>query len=260
MTMSMDDKQLAATSPRSQTVNRFVSASVDRNRWYFVTVFLSLVICGLGWGYYNLSKLAQVNRQIVWVKLSPDGTAQVTDFKPSDNQLFYTATVNSLLERFLKSRYGLQPETVKEDYKVADVFLSDPLHLEFVGAQPGQFNAAQKVTDVTANPKAFDRVDIKWSFVDHYDAIDGLFDGKESKVVRSNVYFQRSTRLYGGQPKGPPERMIARLQWRLVPAETLRAAGNDWLRTNPIGLEIVSYDVIPDPAGAPVSTSKDKAR
>lgn len=247
MTAIADEKEIKKSSD-SEVPKKNAALNAANNRYLLIIVLLILGHFVQTWvNASNFSK-AQANKEIVYVKLSPDGTSDVSEFKPEDEQLYFRSTIDAALERFAKARYGQQPETIRRNYGEAGVFMSDALMNDFVSTQPGGFNASQKAVDIAAD-KNSDRVDVDWGFADHYDRIPAVFEKKAGEVIRSNVYITITTRSASGIIKGTPVKKILRVQWRLLPKKALAQKKMDWLRINPIGLEMVEYDLIDDPAG-----------
>ncbi|BES73870.1 hypothetical protein RE428_48880 (plasmid) [Marinobacter nanhaiticus D15-8W] len=249
MTANMDDAAFKAASMNSDEPKRRSETTVDRNRWFIFSIFL-LVLCFFmgAFAWYGFKKSAN-NTELVWVKLYPDGTWDVSEFKPQDQQLFFKSTVDALLEKYLVKRFGVLPETVKRDYAEAATFMSPSIYQNFVDTQAnGGFDAIQKAADIQADTKRATRIEIEWRFADHYDQVPAVFGKEEGQAIRTNVYFTRTRKTSTGMQIGEPEHLIARLQWRLLSKQELAQKSQAWLRSNPIGLQIISQDVIDDPA------------
>lgn len=248
MTAIMDEKQLKKAGGDSSLPKRNAKLEAANNRYLLIIILLIVAQMGQTWFSAYAFKKANNNKELVYIKLSPSGGGEVDNFKPEDEQLYYRATIDAALERFAKARFGQQPETVRRNYGEAGVFMSDPLMAQFISTQPGGFNASQRAVDIEAD-KNSDRIEVTWGFSDHYDRIPAVFNKKAGQVIRSNVYITIATKNAGGMLKGTPEKKILRVQWRLLPKNVLAEKKMDWLRINPIGLELVEYDLIDDPAG-----------
>lgn len=248
MTAIADEKEIKKQGGNSDVPKKNAALNAANNRYLLIIILLILAQFVQTWVSASNFKKAQNNKEIVYVKLYPDGTSDVSEFKPEDEQLYFRSTIDAALERFAKARYGQQPETIRRNYGEAGVFMSDALMNDFVSTQPGGFNASQKAVDIAAD-KNSDRIEVKWGFADHYDRIPAVFEKKAGEVIRSNVYLTITTRNAGGIIKDTPVKKILRVQWRLLPKKALSEKKMDWLRINPIGLELVEYDLIDDPAG-----------
>lgn len=252
MTASIDEKAFEQAVKGSDLPKRAAGLAADRNRWFVAAVLLILAMMfmtALSWHAFNK---ASNNKEVVYVKLHPNGSWDIADFAPEDEQIFFKSTVDNLLERYLKTRFGVLPETVKRDYAEAATFMAPALYEDFVSSQAGGFNAIQKAADIQDDTRRAERIEIKWKFPDHYDQVAAVFDKEKEQVVRTNVYFKKTTKSASGRVKGEPEHLIARLQWRLLPKTDLQEKSKAWLRANPIGLQIVSQEIITDPSAQEV--------
>lgn len=248
MTAAMDDKEFTKTERSSSIPKKNSELRADRNRWFLVVIAMLGYIGFQQYQNHENFVLAQTNKEVVFVKLYPDGTSDVGEFKPGDETQFFRSTIDSAFELFVKSRYGVQPETVRKDFGIAGVFMSQPMYNSFTSTQDGGFDAAQKATDIEANKNA-DRVEIVWGFADHYDTIPAVFNKKKGEMVRSNIHYTEITKTAAGIVKpGGVKQKIMRAQWRLLTKKELATHSQKWLRVNPVGVEIVQQDVIDDPS------------
>ncbi|ENZ3603412.1 TPA: hypothetical protein NH804_006228 [Pseudomonas aeruginosa] len=248
MNARLDDAELQKVQAQTDKPKQNAQLRAERNRWFVLCLFqVFAVILAVAFAWYGFKK-AENNTELVYVKLYPDGTSDVDNFTPDDEQLYFRSTIDQAFETYIKSRYGQQPETIKRDFGMAGVFMSQPMYNDFVSTQPGGFNAAQKAADISIN-KNSDRIEIEWGFSDHYDKIPAVFDKKNGEVIRSNIYFTRITKTATGlvKPNGT-EKLILRAQWRLLPKKELSSKKKTWLRVNPVGVEIVQAELIEDPS------------
>ncbi|MCF3195895.1 MULTISPECIES: hypothetical protein [Pseudomonas] len=250
MSVVMDEAEQKRADNNSKLPAEKASWRVLNNKLWIFAILLLLVVIYQGWSNRQAFNAAMHTKELVWIKMGPDGSSTVDEFTPSDKPIFYKATVDSALEKYLTTRYGVQPETIRKDYGVAGVFMSEPMYTEFLSTQPGGFNALQKSVDIQANTNSVPRVEVKWKFPDHYDSVPGVFGKTKGSVFRTNVYFTTTTKSPSGLVmKDGVKNMIWRGQWRLLPKSQLEKKSTAWLRANPIGLEIIQADVIEDPAG-----------
>lgn len=250
MSVVMDEAEQKRADSNSKLPAEKAAWRVLNNKLWIFAIFLLLVVIFQNWNNRQAFKEAMHTKELVWIKMGPDGSATVDEFTPGDKPIFYRASVDGVLEKYLTARYGVQPETIRKDYGVAGVFMSEPMYTEFLSTQPGGFNALQRAVDVQANTNSVPRVEVKWGFPDHYDSVPGVFGKQKGEVFRSNIYFTTTTKSPSGLVlKDGVKKMIWRGQWRLLPKEALEKKSTAWLRANPIGLEIIQADVIEDPAG-----------
>ncbi|HDZ58137.1 MAG TPA: conjugal transfer protein [Pseudomonas xinjiangensis] len=249
MTVILDETEIKQVQRDTNLPMQKAVLRADRNRWFVVALGLIVALMMMtGFMWYAFDK-ANNNKELVYIKLYPDGTSDVSEFRPEDEQLYFRSTIDAGLERFIKARFGQQAETIKRDYAEAAVFMSGPLYNDFIGAHEGGYNAPQKAIDIIASAKNADRIEVTWGFSDHYDKIPAVFNNQSGEMIRSNLYFTQTPKTATGlvKPDGV-KRLIMRAQWRLLPKRTLAEKTRAWLRINPVGLEIVDYEVIEDPS------------
>ncbi|MGL6262133.1 VirB8/TrbF family protein [Vibrio sp. WXL103] len=206
----------------------------ERNRWFFATlgsfglIGLLTLFC-----WYAFSK-AETNKEIVYVKLAPNGTWSVIDYQPQDSQLYYKTTIDSALERFVIARYQLHPATINRDWGEAMVFMGADLRTHFLS--PDGFNARGKMAALQKNTT---QTDITIRSVEHYDSVEWQSDAQSvGQAIRSNIYFSRTRNPESKSSK--PEALVLNVQWRLVDKSTLTNRSIDEIRVNPIGVEILT--------------------
>ncbi|CCN39725.1 conserved hypothetical protein [Vibrio nigripulchritudo FTn2] len=205
---------------------------VERNRWFFVCLSLSVgvavAVCASWWAF------SQNHKEVIFVKLTPNGGWSVVSYEPQDEQLYFKTTVDSLLERFAISRYGIKPETITDDWGEAGLFMSAELQGQF--SDPRGFNGAQKIKQIQ---KSKNSAKVVVRDIEHYDAVTWSDEGNAERVIRSNIYLTRTFTI-GGQEK-EPEPLVLNVQWKLIDKKTLAKQSMIYLRLNPLGLEVVSY-------------------
>lgn len=215
----------------------------------FVLALLLGVICIILIFYaWNRAEQADHSKEVLYIQMYPDGTSRVLKSLPQDVARATTAAVESALSKFINSCQGQHRETIRRDYSECSVFLESALYNKFIGKDVanGDYDAASKAASIIAD-KSANIVEIDWRFADHYDEVLGTFDGKEQPVLRSNIYYTKITRDTSGRVINT-EYLIDRLQWRLLPKSVIEKQAEDWLRVNPIGLKIVSENIITDPS------------
>ncbi|MGF1894063.1 conjugal transfer protein [Vibrio campbellii] len=208
----------------------------ERNRWFLMTLASVILIALLIlFCWYAFAK-AELNQEIVYVKLEPNGAWSVIDYKPEDSQLYFKTTIDALLERYAIARYKSDPATIETDWGEASVFMSPEMRDYFLTPAPQGFDALKKIEQIRKS-KTKAVIDVR--DVEHYDQVDYLSDsGQTSKVIRSNLYFTRTLTVNG--QKRPPEPLVLSIQWRLVSKKMLTQLPKTHLRINPIGVEILT--------------------
>lgn len=210
----------------------------ERNRWFVAVLALSVVLALMMVFLFYAFEKANNNKEIVYVKLEPNGSWSLVDYQPDDKQLFFKTTIDALLQRFAIARFSITPETIHTDWGEASVFMSPKLADVFLS--PSGFDALGKIEAIKASGNRAE-IDIDRG-VEHYD--DVVWQGGESSsqtVIRSNVYLTRTV-VKGGR-KLPPEKLVLNLQWTLSSKKELVKQSMESLRLNPIGLTILSYQL-----------------
>ncbi|OKO09701.1 hypothetical protein AM487_006355 [Pseudomonas aeruginosa] len=206
-----------------------------------------------------MAEKASRNLEIAYVKLYPNGNREISYFKRQPYQEYLPATVDSLLKDFIRVRFGVFPATITRDYGQVGMFVSGALYQRFVDEEKnGGFDAVKKAAAIAAKEATEDRISIADIWIDHYDTVPAVFSNKSSEVVRTNIYYTKVSTSPQGFEKGRTAK-IARLQWRLVDKkelEELASKNTKILDVNPIGLEIVDYEEIDDPAGIKAKRSE----
>ena len=229
---------------RAKDVLRTAELSADRNRWFVVSLALVCVIVVLVVLALKLSSMSDY--KVAWVKLEPGGTWDIELSGTQSPQQIYRRTVDSILAKWVKRRFSEQPETIRSDYGYVLQFLVPRLKADFT-AESG-FNAAQKAADIRSNP-SHGAVIYEVGTIHHYDVdLNGLIDGRiDTDINRTNVYVRRKALFPSGAQRSEPEERRIMLEWRLMTLREInlivkKDGGIDWLRENPIGLEILSYE------------------
>jgi len=229
------DKKDVDKVNRTAFKDRVGELKKDRNIFFWVAVILAVSTVYQSCAMRDAVEASKRTSEVVWVKLSPDGSYNVSQFTPDNEQPVYVPTVNALLSKYMQKRYGQHRETIERDYAEASVFMSPALSGQF--ADKKGFNVAQKVVDIQADKNA-KRTDIEIKDIDHYDAIDGNFDGDVKPVIRTLMTYQEITRDSQGKELSSVQKMM-RLHWTLLSRSELSGQNLDWMNINPLGIQII---------------------
>lgn len=223
--------------------------AVDRNRWFLFSLALLLVVVILGLKVSSLSSQLSSNYRLAFVKMYPSGAWDVEFETPTDEVNYIPNMVNSKLTEWVEKRYSEAPETIRRDYGFVNLFLSPRLSQQFVS--PDGFNAAQKAADIQSSKGR--RTVYKVNAIDHFDKDpNSMFSSMPGITYSTNFFTSKSIELPNGQlVGGRADKRIVRVEWRLmsVPEMTVIAnqkGGVDWIRSNPIGIEIINYNEVDD--------------
>lgn len=235
------DKSEVEKKNRSADKTKFAILKTERSYLAAGLVFMVLVN---SWSVYRSGEAvenARNSREVVWVKLMADGSSEVSGFKPKDEQPVYMRAVNSSFDHYIKSRYQVHAETIKQDYAEAGVFLGDKLFADFTGKNG--FYAIQVASDIADKPDSKPRKDISDVRFDHYDQIEGDFSGNKKPVIRTTITWNEEEYKADGTKKPPVPRM-QRVTWTLLDRKEISKKSDPWLRLNPLGIEILTKDEI----------------
>lgn len=235
------DKTKIDKKNRSADKTIFAVLKTERTYLFVGLAFMALINI---WTVYRSGEAvesAKNTREVVWVKLMPDGSSEVTDFKPKEEQPVYIRAVNSGLDHYIKSRYQVHAETIKRDYAEAGVYLGDKLFADFTSK--AGFYAIQVASDIADKPDSKARKDISDVRFDHYDQIEGDFSGTKKPVIRTTITWNEEEYKADGTKKPPIPRM-QRITWTLLDRDEISKKSDAWLRLNPLGIEILTKDEI----------------
>lgn len=221
----------------------------ERNRLYSFCIILVIALSILTIKMVSMAESSANNYKVVWVKMYSNGTWDVELHENLEPEQFQERTVNSLLTNWVTRRFSERSETVRHDFGFASLFMSDKIRGEFLDVNG--FNAAVKAAEVMACSTC-DYVDYQVGPIDHFDKETTVFEGKTGHVYRTNIFVDRKVKGATGVLKTTDKRIV-RVQWRLMEPEEVqnlsrKKGGLEWLRQNPIGLEIVDYEELNDPS------------
>ena len=250
MLTTIDKKEQEKLEHVTCLPQKITSYRVESWRWFLVSIVLSLVLlCCVFIIHIQFSRIDKRTELLV-VKMYPNGTWQSVKKDFESPTEFFPATIDHLLTRYVETRYGQIPETIKTDYGEATVFMSPEIENIFKSDEPGGFNAPQRAADIIEKPESADRINVKMTIPpDHYEDLTGHFIDGERHVIRTNMYFILET-LHPDGNKNIKSKIL-RLQWTLLPKKELKNKARDWIILNPLGLQIIKEELIDDPSFKP---------
>lgn len=209
---------------------------IKRDRNIFIVLAAVLLVIAL-LQYVSIRGLIEETRktrEVVYITIRPDATYQVSEYLPDEEQPITNNIVNSLMDKYIRARFGLRKATVERDYAEAVQFMSDKLANEFID-QKG-FNVHQKIKDVQSG-KFTTETAINNIRYDHYDVIDGQFDKQKKPVIRTSVTCDETVTENGRVLETRHKRMSFR--WTVLSKEELSRKTQEQLSVNPIGLVVI---------------------
>jgi hypothetical protein len=232
-----------------------VATAADRNKWFLIAVLLALTQFGHLLYENRLTDRLENNVRVVWIKLYPNGTSDVSFQEESTGPEFFQATVDYFLRDYVTRRFSKVPHSIKSDYGFAALMMAPPLRNQFV--DPTQGNAP----GVAAKVETCGRCDVTKFLirdVDHFDFDKTTFaGGVKGSLYRTNVFVTERIEDADGKVK-PERRLIVSLQWRVkTKNEALAALQRDDsgnldltpLKLNPASIEILEEKLLDDPSG-----------
>jgi hypothetical protein len=230
---------------------------VDRNRW-MMFAFGLLILCVLLFVMYNKAAAdARRNTQLMYIKMYPDGTWDMDFFDSKRAVEFLPATIDSILTNWVKRLLQENPATVSADYGLAQLFMSDKAAAAFV--DPKQGNAVAKAAKIL-NCETCPTKEIEIRNISHFDSEAIKIGAGTGAMYRTNVFI-REKNLADLGTLTSTHRKILKVQWRLMSKREIQsivtsAGGMDWVRANPIGLQILNYELLSDPSDEPVGAAE----
>lgn len=220
--------------------------AADRNRWFAVSLALSLaclVLATLSIAAIKKDKVIE----IYWVKMYPNGRWEIQAPKADSDVEFYPRTIDHFLERWVVSRYSELKHEVTEQYGFAATYMSPELNRSF--KDPAGFNAVKVATDIKSC-ETCPQVHITVRDINHNEAIKSRFGRVEGLLYRSDVYIIKTVLNYDGSEKEKTYHIVP-VKWRLkskeeIKADLLNEGGEERLRANPVGIEIIEYSILND--------------
>lgn len=233
-------------------VERDALIAVDRTRWMIIA-FIAIALCiGLFMMYANANKQLQNNTRLVYVRMYPEGHWDIDFYDGSGRGVeFLPSTVDSLITQFIQRRFQEIRHSVGYDYGFAQLFMAPRVAKEFVDPQQG--NAVARAAEIKECARCPEK-QIEVGVIDHFDAEKTTFGQAPGALYRTNIFvleklIDENGRLVGGKAR----RKIVSLQWRLMSKAEIQASlqkegGVPWLRHNPIGLQVMNYEIHDDPS------------
>ncbi|ENM0994923.1 hypothetical protein AB6R20_005364, partial [Klebsiella pneumoniae] len=104
------DKKDVDKSNRVASKTKFAVLRSDRSILLAAVFGLALINIYSVVKANNAVEASKRTHEVVWVKMYPDGTTAIDEFKPEDEQPVYVRTVNSGLSKYVESRFQVHAE------------------------------------------------------------------------------------------------------------------------------------------------------
>lgn len=216
---------------------------VSINIQYFIIIIL-LILFAVGCFIYAMqqSERADNNIKVAWVKMYPNGTWDI-EFHDKNRKIeFFQSTIDYLLTQWVERRYSEIPHSIGADYGFVHIFMNPKLRNNFVSTKG--FNAAEKAAKVS-DCISCQEIRYKVRSIDHYDSDKTKFGSHDGTLYRTNIFVQKIIKNADGTQAHAPQKKIVSIQWRIKSVKEIQG-DKKLLKQNPIGLEIVRYDLLND--------------
>lgn len=223
---------------------------VERNYWMVACLLaLGLAIISVA-GYISANNKMQNNKELIYVRIKDNGTWDIDFAEATRATEFLPATVDSIIHQWVTRRFQEIPHTVRYDYGFVQLFMAPQLANAFV--DPAQGNAVKNAADIQKRDKGGEK-HIEIRTIDHASGEKTNFGKIPGQLYRSTVFIREVIKDERGTIQGTPKLKIVPVQWRLMSKKEIDAAVNrdggvQWLRHDPIGLQIIDYQYLDDPS------------
>jgi hypothetical protein len=242
------ETESSSHSVSEETLRRVVresSLKTDRNWWALMCLVLMAFITLLFFDYIRLRQESVYKYDVAYVKMFHNGTWDV-EFNDSErSRELLPATIDSILSTWVQKRYGEDKHTVQYDFGFSSLLMSPELNTYFTSAEG--FNAPQKAADI-ASCMVCPTIQYEVGVIDHFDSNPSQFGTEEGTIYQTNIFATRKIKWQAGLNKNDSEKdRHIRVKWRLMTPREIKArvnmdGGKDWLRIDPVGLEILDYE------------------
>ena len=245
--MAVISSEESQKSLRKGLVKGFSRLATERNRWFVIALIMALIsLVSVVFAIRAASEVQEV--KVVWVKMYPDGTWNTEFYDQNREKEFFQSTIDYLIRQWVIRRYSEIPVSIKNDYGFVYQFMSPVIQKEFLDKEG--FDAAKKASDISTSTSGTLRK-IKVRNISHYDSDKTNFGAYPGTLYRSNIFITQISFNSDGTKTGE-EKLIVSLQWRIKSKKELMADDMfkkdsvGTLQSNPIGLEIIDYNIMND--------------
>ena len=223
---------------RVDTTARFAAQNI---RFFFIIILMGLICIGAIGLAWKESNLAADNTKVIWLKMWPNGTWDMEFIDEERGSEFFQSTIDYLLRQWVERRFSEIPHSIQSDYGFAYLLMSPKLQNEFV--DPKGYNAHKKAAEVMDCGGKCVEIRFKVDNLDHFDSDRTMFGRHEGVLYRSNVFLQRT--VVENEGKSQSKKFIVSVHWRIKSKHEIQK-DRKMLKHNPIGLEILKYELLED--------------
>lgn len=246
----LDQKKQEALG-KSRDEQSLARAIGDRNRWFLMCCLLAVgtIWCANGWRVAE-NRYAD-NVQVSYVKLDPSGGYTVEFYNENRDVEFFQATVDAKIWEWVERRYSKLKESIRFDYGFVYVFMSPELQQEFMN----EYKADEVAAELQTCPQC-DQIIVKPRVIQHLGDFKYVSarTKKDQRIYNTTVYATQKTKNHSGSLIGTPENVIVTLTWRIKTLSQIQSERKN-LNQNPVGIEIIRYDLKTDTNTLPEQSS-----
>lgn len=220
----------------------------DRNKWFYITVVVSLLSIGQQIGWHVADKRFAENVRVAWVKMYPNGHSDVEivdEEKPVD---FFINTVESKLTEFVEKRYSKLKATIATDYGFANLMMSPQMQTDFLDNYK-----AVEVSDKFINCVECNEIRTKVREIQIL-AKDKIEQTRNRQQYTTLVFATSQIKNKDGRIVSC-ENKIVTLLWTFRPISEIVNKRSE-LRYNPLGQDIIRADEKNDPTPIDLNACK----
>jgi hypothetical protein len=220
----------------------------DRQKWFYATVFLSLLSAVLAFGWHKADKRFAENVRVAWVKMYANGhtdTEIAENEKPVD---FFMTTVESKLSEWTEKRFSKRKETILTDYGFAKMMMGEEMKVDFTE----NFNAAEVAAKFIACTECL-QITAKVREIQLWDK-DKIEGTRNKQQYTALVFTTEQSRSKEGKIVSCENKIITIL-WTFRPMGDV-VNRRDELRYNPLGQDLIRADYKNDPTPIDLNNCK----
>lgn len=235
-----DDRKATATFAKTRTRSEVSRLSFLSKAALVCCGLLALAVVFLVRQNATLTDRLTRDVRVAWVKIDPaTGETDVEYVDDSgDQDRYVNRAVQASIANYMKWRFTVRPETISSDYGAASTYLGPAEYQRFVGEE----EAVQKALQVESCGTACMSKHIELGAMETEPV---TAPGAENAVYQTRIAFREEERDGATGVKVAEARRIARIKWQLRAREA--AAQNiEYLRLNPLGIEIIEQSVTDD--------------
>ncbi len=224
---------------KNREVEKMTIDVVKSHALLLANILLVVVILFLIAANNAANSRAEVNQQITYVKMMPNGDWQVEFNKQYQNEFdFSKASVEQGLWSYVETRHSKVPELIRSYYGKALVYMSPEVQQDFMS--PSGFNAPVVATELSPELTDFDEI-VELRFFDHNEQYYGYYSSGVEDIYSTKVYITRKFRNRKTKEfiESLERKEVIALKWRLESEDNKRRWEREKILANAVGVIVV---------------------